>query len=183
MDKNIESRILQKSYTPKLAKTYLKTHVLAIEEFSKLIKEDEDIIFVSSGSIEGRNRNGMVFITNKRIVVSLKLFGTHVEQFHYEHITAVDYKVNWLGQGIIEIDSYGKSKKVSFYEAGKNDEYLRKAVEYINNKMLEATQPEIKPVQNTSESDFITQLERLANLRQQGILTEDEFQEQKKKLL
>jgi len=182
MEKNIEDLVLQKSYTPKHGKNYLKLHKPAIEEFFKLIESDEETIFVNSGSIEGRNRNGMIFITNKRVVVSLKLMMAHVEQFHYEHVTAVDYRVNWLGQGIIEIDSYGKSKEVNFYDTGTDNEYLRQAVDYIKNKMLEAKEPKIQ-VQNTSEPDFITQLERLNNLKQQGILTEDEFQEQKRKLL
>lgn len=125
----------------------------------------------------------MVFITDKRVVVSLKLFRAHVEQFHYQHITAVDYRVNWLGQGVIEISTYGDSKEVMFYDKGPDGEFLRNAVEYIKNKMLEAKQPQVQAVQNNSEQDVITQLERLGKLKEQGVLTEGEFLEQKRKIL
>lgn len=179
---DIKSVIERKSVAPELGRSFLKEFPLAIEEFEKLIEEDEEIIFVSNGSIKGKNRRGMIFFTNKRVVVVLKLIFAHVEQFQYENITAVDYKVSMLMLGEIHISSYGTSKVIYFSHIGRDGEYLRKVVDYIKNKMLEAKKPQVIHIHN-NEQDFITQLERLAKLKEQGILTEDEFIEQKRKLL
>lgn len=50
--KDIRSIVREKSVSPKHGSDYLKFHDLAIEEFEKLLKDDEEVLFVNSGSIE-----------------------------------------------------------------------------------------------------------------------------------
>jgi sortase (surface protein transpeptidase) len=49
------------------------------------------------------------------------------------------------------------------------------------NKLGDLTEADLQPVKNVN--DVISQLEKLGELKARGILTEEEFQQQKKKLL
>ena len=53
--------------------------------------------------------------------------------------------------------------------------------EQINQAQTQAAQTQQAP--NPSKKNMVEELERLANLKQQGILTEEEFQQFKTKLL
>jgi hypothetical protein len=56
---------------------------------------------------------------------------------------------------------------------------IKQQIDQINNK----GQGETRPSQNTNESSLFDILERLGNFRQNGIITDEEFAEQKSKLL
>lgn len=158
----------------------ISSHSMAIEEFAKLIDDDEKIMFFSSGSRNGKNRLGMVFITNKRFILCLKLFMPYVEQFSYENITSVDYKKNIFNQGTIEINSYGDKVKFGYYETEK----LVEAVRYIQKRMLDAKQPAPSlKVDKEDDNDAITKIERLAALLEKDFITKEEFDAQKSLIL
>lgn len=66
-----------------------------------------------------------------------------------------------------------------------NDEELNKAMTDLNIPQEEMTDEELDYVdeQDPEEEDYIEQLERLSNLKDQGIITEEEFEAKKKQLL
>jgi hypothetical protein len=66
-----------------------------------------------------------------------------------------------------------------------SDEELDKAMDDLNIEGDEMTDEQWAEVEagDPEEDDYIEQLERLAELKDKGILTEEEFQEQKKQIL
>ena len=65
------------------------------------------------------------------------------------------------------------------------DEELEQAMDDLNIEKQEMTDEQWAEVEaaDVQEDDYITQLERLAELRDQGILTEEEFEAKKKQIL
>ena len=95
--------------------------------------------------------------------------------------------------GLIALGAYKLSKKdVDRVEehTGKKaedltDEELEQAMDDLNIPKEEMTDEEWEQVDkaDAEEDDYIEQLERLAELRDQGILTDEEFEAKKKQLL
>jgi hypothetical protein len=95
--------------------------------------------------------------------------------------------------GLIALGAYKLSKKdVDRVEeqTGKKaedltDEELDQAMDDLNISKEEMTDEEWEQVDkaDAEEDDYIEQLERLAELRDQGILTDEEFEAKKKQLL
>ena len=95
--------------------------------------------------------------------------------------------------GLIALGAYKLSKKdVEKVEAhtGKSaeelsDEELEKAMDDLNIEGEEMTDEEWAEVEkaDAQEDDYIEQLERLSELKDKGIITEEEFEVKKKELL
>lgn len=95
--------------------------------------------------------------------------------------------------GLIALGAYKLSKKdverVEEHTGKKaedlSDEELEKAMDDLNIPKEEMTDEEWDQVEqaDAEEEDYIGQLERLAELRDQGILTDEEFEAKKKQLL
>lgn len=98
-----------------------------------------------------------------------------------------------LAGGLIALGAYKlSSKDVEQIEqkTGKpaeelTDEELDQAMDDLGIEGEEMTDEEFDyaDAQDAAEDDYIDELERLASLHEQGILTDEEFAEQKKKLL
>lgn len=95
--------------------------------------------------------------------------------------------------GLIAVGAYKLSKKdvqqVEEY-TGKtaedlSDEELEQAMDDLNIEAEELSDNEWDEVEqaDAQEDDYIAELERLAELRDQGIITEEEFQTKKQQLL
>jgi len=102
------------------------------------------------------------------------MYGLKVEDYSYDKVASIQYEtslmlasinVNVSGD-IVEIDGVGK------YEAELFCEKVRNFMSHPN----EFAQPK-------SEPTILDQLEQLGRLKESGVLKEDEFIEQKKKLL
>ncbi|EGL15486.1 MULTISPECIES: PH domain-containing protein [unclassified Paenibacillus] len=166
---------------PVLYKTCECMHKLALEEFSNLIDDDEEVMFFSAGSLEkGDLITGLIFVTNKRFALCVKALSTTLDQFYYDQITSIDYKKTWYGQGIIEINSY--SEKIHFYYNDPGS--LISVIKYVREKMYETNQQKnVQQPIHFQPVDVVDQLEKLARLKNQGILSQEEFDVQKTKLL
>ena len=103
------------------------------------------------------------------------LYGLKVKEFPIDKITSVSYKT-----GLI----YGKftitSKEDAVIELVDKNE-IRPFAEHVTNK-LNSKKTE-SSVNTSSEDDVVSKLERLAALKEKGILTDEEFLEQKTKIL
>ena len=95
--------------------------------------------------------------------------------------------------GMIAVGAYALSKRdterVEEY-TGKSaeelsDEELERAMDDLNIEKQEMTDEQWDEVEaaDAQEDDYIAQLERLAELKDQGIITEEEFEAKKKQLL
>jgi hypothetical protein len=157
-----------------------------IKELPNILWADESVENIIQGTYN--NGNGILVATNNRLVFVDKgiLFGLKVEDFPYDKISSIQYETGIImGQLTIFtsgnkaiIDNVVKAKVRVFGDAVRAKISAPKAAPtsqpVINVHSIPAPQENV----NVAE-----QLERLAKLKEQGILTEEEFAGQKKKLL
>ena len=147
-----------------------------IRELPNIISEDEKIIYL----VEGRNKTTKHHIvlmgTDRRLIFIDKefMYGLKVEDYSYDKVASIQYETSFLlasidvniSGDIVEIDGVGK------YEA----ELFCEKVRDFMSRPKDFSQPK-------SEATIFDQLEQLGRLKESSVLTEEEFNEQKKKLL
>ena len=152
-----------------------------IKELPRILWENECLENIIQGTY--KDGNGVLVATNKRLIFVDKGFvvGLKVEDFPYDKISSIQYETGIL-MGTLVIFASGNKAEIKKV-AKKN---LRGFAEWVRAR-ISAPQPSVA-VPNESQThatqeDTIAQLERLAKLREQGVLDEKEFQEQKNKIL
>ena len=80
--------------------------------------------------------------------------------------------------GTISIYTSGNKADITYIPNIAIDEF----VGFVRN-MTHKTENVAEPQTSTQDQDLISKLERLASLKEKGVLTDEEFNEQKKKLL
>ena len=165
---------------------------LEIENLTNALKQkipqDETIVVVVEGVLETFVLgNGIFAATDKRLIIYQKQSKvTTLLVFGYDTIYAVETKSSWIGTSII-ITSDKKivnDEKIRIKHINEQDEAVEQFTEYIRKKQVEDVEP------NPSESnppepapDIPNQIRGLAELKDQGILTEEEFNAKKQDLL
>lgn len=138
-----------------------------IEQLSDIMMEDEKIIHIIDGLFDGTA--GLLFSTDSRII--FKGLGVDfIEVIPHEKITLIQY-VN--SQKTIELFT-----KEKVYKFEKSDPYF--ADQFC--KTINAFFKGENNIELSTDSIFEL-LERLGKLKESGILTHEEFTEQKQKLL
>jgi hypothetical protein len=143
---------------------------------------DETILAITDAQFVKTTDAGILLVTPKRIIsVSKAMFSLpKINDYSNENILEVSFVKNFLSP-IIQIHT--KDKIVEF-ESFFNKDYAEdfyNFIEKIYNK--EEPQKRLEEVKNVSSEAVFEQLEKLAQLKESGILTEEEFAEQKKRLL
>lgn len=157
-----------------------------IQKLSKKVYEhlepDEEIIVAIKGAYEtkimGREsaRRGIFLATNKRIVFyAKKVVGYDLEVFPYSTISSIEMSKGIMGH------------KITFFAAGNkatgkwiSDKDIQKFVSEVKNRI---GKKEEKKAATEIATDIPTQIKKLSELKDQGILSEEEFEEKKKELL
>lgn len=151
-----------------------------IKELPSILWEDEKVENIIQGTYN--NGNGVLVATNIRLVFVDKglLFGLKVEDFPYDKISSIQYETGILmgkltiftsGNKAI-IDNVIKAKVRVFGDSIRAK--ISSPKEVLNNN---------SQINNHQPLDVADQLERLAKLKVQGILNEEEFLQQKMKIL
>jgi len=140
--------------------------------------------------------NGTLILTEYGITIKreARLFTAHPEgekYILYRNMTAVQLKPVNITLGFIQfsfqggreslgkaVDAVSDENTIVFRSRDKEKEF-RHAKEMIEQRMREA----IEPRPQVSGGSDLDQLEKLASLRDKGIITEDEFQAKKKQIL
>ena len=145
-----------------------------INELPKILAESEIVDNIAQGTYS--NGQGILVSTNRRLVFIDKglLYGLKVEDFPYDKITTIQYETGLL-LGEIKIHTSGNIAKIDNVEKTT----ARSFAEFVRNKL---SQPKETIAQST-QPNVLDQLEKLAKLKDNGIISEEEFIEQKKKLL
>lgn len=158
-----------------------------IKELPYLISEDEQITAITDAQFVNTLDAGVLVATPKRMIsVSKGMFGAaKINIYPNENIQSVSFVTHprspiiklHLEERIVEFECYmDKEDAEKFYDTIKN----------IYNNSQEEFPKQIgtagKSISVSSEEVF-NQLEKLGKLRENGILTDAEFAEQKKKLL
>jgi len=146
-----------------------------IKELPKLLWQDELPEKVTQGLYEGGN--GLLVATNKRLIfIDKGLISLRVEDFPYDKITSIQYSAGLL---MGEITIFASGNKAVIKQVPKDQ--VRDFAEWLRARI---TKPSPRADASTPPAgDLVSQLERLAKLKESGILTDEEFQTQKAKLL
>ena len=149
------------------------------------ILQGEDIVDAVSGAVNGKifginsKLNGVLVLTSERIVFYYKksLGGYQFEEYPLNKISSISFN-----KGLI-------TRSIKFHVSN-NDLKMgwiprwEKAEDFVKNVKSHMSSPKEKiPTNESKNLDVADQLKKLADLKEQGILNEDEFSAQKKKIL
>ena len=138
-----------------------------------ILAEDE----LPQGIITGlyQNRNGILVATNKRaIFIDKGMMSMKVEEFPYDRVTSVEHNTGMV-MGGLTIHAAGNAAKIGKVPKAQ----VRPFADLLRERI--ATPQSAPP--SAPQEDRMVQLERIGNLRTQGILTDEEFETEKKKIL
>jgi ribosomal protein S27AE len=173
------------------------------------LQPNETIIEWSSGLCESTmlgnqtKRNGIVLATDRRVFVFVsKMFnGFQLEEFPLNTMTSIEYGKSMFGHSVKFISS-GNTMKITMMSQG-NPKAL---VDYVRGRISRKDEPHQNcpkcgfsnnfdwqfcgdcgtpkaQHKDTSQVDLLANLERLVDLHDRGLLTLEEFQQAKTKLL
>lgn len=153
-----------------------------IKELPNILHDDEELLYITSGFLEGNT--WLISCTNKRIIFLDKgmVFGLKQKEIPLDKINSIEHKT---GLVLGEISIWDGASKIEIKNITKKT--IKPMIDILNNSIQEfknktnSFQQENK--QGLNEDDIISKLERLAKLKEQGILTEEEFLQGKAKIL
>lgn len=123
-------------------------------------------------------KNGVFIATDRKVFFFAKrMFGFDSEVFPYSSVSSIEMNKNLMGH---EIAFYASGNKVKMKWINVGD--VARFVETVKGRIGKKPASN-EPSSGDANGDVVTRLERLAALREKGVLTEDEFQSQKSKLL
>lgn len=154
-----------------------------IKELPSILWENE----MPEAIIQGRYQNsiGILVCTNKRLIfINKGVFNLKVEDFPLNNVSSIQYETGMIF-GKITIFASGNRAEIDQVEKKRT----RTFAEYARSKISAGSS--IEQPQSTTQANvavdsadiMIEKLERLATLKDKGILTEDEFLAQKEKIL
>ena len=157
-----------------------------IKELPYLISEDETIIAITDAQFINTLDAGVLIATPKRMLsVSKSMFSAaKINEFSNEAIKSVSFVTDprspiiklHLEERVVEFECYmDKEDAEKFYDT------IRPL--YNNPAPQQQSPKQIPATKTVSSEEVLDQLEKLGKLRENGILTDAEFSEQKKKLL
>lgn len=154
-----------------------------VEQAKTHLDQDEEILFSILGAYETeilKNdtlRNGVFLATNKRLFFyAKKLTGYDSESFPYSNISSFEASKGMMGHAMSFYAS-GNKVKMKWINAGDIDGFINHVRSNMGKKSSE------NETHAASSSSIADELKKLAELKESGILTEEEFQQQKEKLL
>jgi len=143
----------------------------------EVIDEGEEIKAMTSGVHEGNT--WLVVVATRRVLFLDKgmIYGLKQTEMPLAQITSVSHATG-LMFGEIEIDTAGGKKKIE--TISKKD--VTKVAAIISD-LVKQIHSNANTTQAAQQLDLASRLEKLAELKEKGILTEEEFLAQKAKLL
>lgn len=119
-------------------------------------------------------------LTDDRVAVKIpQLTGNDERSVPYESITSVDLDTGLVNKRL-SLQTPGQTYHIEAHEPGKEE--VRNAVKFIRDKITESNE-ETVVVEDSSEPDPTEQLKNLKELHEEGVLTDEEFEEKKSDLL
>lgn len=144
-----------------------------VEALPTILFNHESVLSIVRGQYE--KRSGILVATEGRLIFIDKgiIYGLKVEDFSYDKITSVQFETGMLSGKLIIMASGNKAQIESVFNSQVKPfaDFVRERITMLGQK---GNEPAI---------DLVDQLTKLASLRDKGILTEEEFQKQKAKLL
>lgn len=152
------------------------------QEATAHLEQGEEIVAVVLGAYETKLmgndtvRNGIFLATNKRVLFyAKKMFGYDLEVFPYSNISSIEMSKGLMGH---TITLFASGNKVHMKWISQGD--IQKFVNYIKENL---GKKHVSEQHSTTQLDIPEQIKKLAELKEQGILTEEEFLSKKTALL
>jgi hypothetical protein len=153
-----------------------------VEELPNILHDTEELLYMTSGFFNGST--WLIVSTSERVIFLDKGMVCGLKQLE----TPLD-KINSISQstGFVygEISIWDGSSKMQIKNCIKTA--VKPFVDSVNSaikKVKEQNRPIIQQtIQTNNEDDMVSKIERLAKLKEQGILTEEEFLQSKAKIL
>ena len=193
---------------PTVTEKVKQDKALKVENLTNALKEqipqDEKIIVVVEGILETlvlseytlesrlgsvsrpeekplRHGEGIFAATDKRLIMYQKTSkAENLRIFEYDTISAVETSRSWRGAQVV----ISNDEKMRIGYINSQDEAVEQFTEYIRKKQVEDAEPSSSdPSPSEPTSDIANQIRGLAELKDQGILTEEEFNSKKQDLL
>lgn len=155
-----------------------------IRELPNILWEDEIIEKMIQGTYGEVSSIGVLVATNKRLVFVDKglIYGVRVEDFAYDKITSMEYKKG-LVLGQIMMYSAGNRAQITNCDKAQVQPFVEYVRARTSGRAAHASAPPPAEPVVSNDSDALSRLERLAALKERGILTDEEFSAQKRKIL
>lgn len=151
-----------------------------LNHLPQILADGEQVLAFTSGMMEGNT--WLITLTDKRIIFLDKgmIYGLKQVVINLDKIHSVSGNTGIMF-GKIGIEDGASQRNIEFVPKG--------AVVPFTNKVRDAIEYHKKPSANysvpqqNSGDDIISKLEKLASLQERGVLTQEEFAQQKAKLL
>jgi len=171
-----------------------------IKKIESILDEGEYVHYITRGStvdVEGSSAGNSLWgddrsrksgtrgwvraaITDKRVAVKIpQWLGSDERSIPYNSITSVDLDTGLVNKRI-SLQTAGQTYHIEVHDPGKKE--CREAVAFIRKKISESKQPQVVQ-QEASEPDPTEQLKNLKKRHEDGILSDEEFEDKKKSLL
>jgi uncharacterized membrane protein YdbT with pleckstrin-like domain len=141
-----------------------------------------------------QRRNNLWIVTNLRVIDEYGVFSNNAKESPLDKLNNVSYNQSFFGKifeyGNVQIQTAAEIGSTTYHmvehpkklkdtitneqEEYKHGQIMKQAAEFAN---------AISPERQTNKIDVATELERLFELKQKGILTEEEFNARKAKIL
>ncbi len=156
-----------------------------IKELPNILTADEQLLGLMQGglsAIRGKEYNGLglIIATSKRIIFLRKsIIGTITkEEFSLPMVTSAAYRKGLMTSSLV-ITAANNEAVIERCEKGAAEKFIKVVTDLIHNShTTQSQQPS-----NSNQDDSMLKLEKLFELKQKGILTEEEFNQQKAKIL
>ncbi len=149
-----------------------------IERLPHILEPGEKIIHAVTGNWKGK-KHGLLTATDRRMIfLSYTVLRSFEEIFTYDHMFPLQCE-----KGLYYGDITIRSEKTVRIETVNNNNNAVSFCQTVNSFLADLQVPPVSPDDGTASENIYQLLENLGNLREKGILTEQEFTEQKKKLL
>lgn len=169
-----------KDFNQKLVKKLVPERIKPMEGVERILNDGEEII----DSISGKKNliEGGLVLTPKRVFfyhsTGKGKYGT--DEYSLDKISSINYTLGKFFGEVAIIEIHSSDDKLKLVSKNANDEveaFVKSVKQHIEEYKKQST-----PVSNNN-SDVAGQISKLAELRDKGILTEEEFTIQKRKLL
>ena len=165
------------------------------KNIDKYLEPGEKVHFLARDAvgqlkIDGEKRDNITKVltaaTDKRVIFkSGKVIGGSQTSIGYDDISSVELSFGMV-QKRINLETDSKVFGIGIGQIGKDE--VQDMAQFIREKMRESnetgdTKTEVAAGNSESEEDPLDKLERLGELRDDGVITEEDFQEKKESLL
>ena len=160
-----------------------------LRQMSEHLHPNEQVDSYVTGQIEvaiwGTDsiRTGLLAATNERLLMfAKKLGGFDLESFPYDRLSSFEHGKNLMG-GTLSFHASGNNVKMKWINTATMPAFVDMVRERMHKKPAEGTQGSQGTMPSPPALDIPGQIAALAALRDQGILTEEEFTAKKIELL